>query len=130
MSPGRAVLLREHMPEAWMTGERVDVRTEDGAIDCYLFAPEGHGSWPAVIVYMDAFGIRTELAEMAQRLASSGYVVVLPNLYYRTGRFPPFDRQAVVIEGPERDRFKGMIQSINSAMVMRDTAAILGMLDA
>ena len=113
-----------------MTGERMDVRTEDGEIDCYLFTPEGLGTWPAVIVYMDAFGIRTELAEMAHRLASSGYVVVLPNLYYRTGPFPPFDREAVVVEGPERDRFKRMIQSIGSAMVMHDTAAILGMLDA
>jgi carboxymethylenebutenolidase len=113
-----------------MTGRRVDVRTQDGTIDCYLFTPPGDGPWPAVIVYMDAFGIRPELGEMAQRLASSGYVVALPNLYYRTGPFPSFDRQAVLVEGPERDRFKGMIQSINSAMVMRDTAALIEMLDA
>jgi carboxymethylenebutenolidase len=113
-----------------MNGQRVDVSTVDGALDCYLFTPDGAGQWPAVIVYMDAFGIRTELGEMAQRLASSGYVVALPNLYYRTGPFPPFDKRAVAADGPERDRFKGMIQSITSAMVMRDTAAIIDMLDA
>jgi len=112
-----------------MIGNRVDVSTADGVIDCYLFTPDGAGQWPAIVVYMDAFGIRPELGEMAQRLASSGYVVALPNLYYRTGPFPPFDKRAVTADGPERDRFKGMIQSINSAMVMRDTAAVIEMLD-
>jgi carboxymethylenebutenolidase len=113
-----------------MLGSRVDVSTDAGAMDCYLFAPAEPGPWPAVIIYMDAFGIRPQLGEMAQRLASSGYCVVLPNLYYRSGTFPPFDREAVLVEGPERDRFKGMIQSITSAMVMQDTAAALAMLDA
>ena len=114
-----------------MTGQLAEVRTPDGVMDCYTFTPAGgDGPWPAVILYMDAFGIRTQLGEMAQRLASGGYFVVLPNLYYRTGAFPAFDRQAVLVDGPERDRFKAMIQSINSAMVMRDTAAIVRMLDA
>lgn len=112
-----------------MIGHRVDVPTADGVIDCYLFTPAGAGQWPAIVVYMDAFGIRPELGEMAQRLASSGYVVALPNLYYRTGPFPAFDKRAVAAEGAERDRFKGMIQSITSAMVMRDTAAVIETLD-
>ena len=112
-----------------MNGHRVDVRTDEGTIDCYTFAPLGAGPWPAVIVYMDAFGIREQLEEMAERLASHGYFVVVPNLYYRTGAFPPFDRRAVLVEGPERDRFKSMIQSINPSLVMRDTAAVIDMLD-
>jgi carboxymethylenebutenolidase len=112
-----------------MIGQRVDVPTPDGVIDCYTFTPAAAGAWPPVIVYMDAFGIREQLGEMAQRLASHGYFVVLPNLYYRTGAFPPFDRHSVVAEGPERDRFKSMIQSITPAMVMRDTSALLDMLD-
>jgi carboxymethylenebutenolidase len=108
----------------------VEVPTRDGAMDTYLFAPDAAGPWPAVVVYMDAFGIRPQLAEMAQRLASGGYLVALPNLYYRSGPFAPFDRQAVLVEGAERDRFKGLIQSINSAMVMRDTTAVITVLDA
>ena len=112
-----------------MNGHRVDVPTDDGTIDCYIFAPPGSGPWPAVIVYMDAFGIREQLGEMAERLSSHGYFVVVPNLYYRTGAFPPFDRQAVLVEGPERDRFKSMIQSVNPSLVMRDTAAVIDMLD-
>ena len=113
-----------------MIGRQVDVRTPDGVMDVHVFTPDGAGRWPAVILYMDAFGIRPQLGEMAQRLATTGFVVALPNLYYRTGAFPPFDRQAVLVEGPERDRFKGMIASIDSGMVMRDTSALLAMLDA
>src|SRR5690606_34539200 len=103
-----------------MTSRRVDLRTDDGLLDAYTFHPENEaGPWPAVIVYMDAFGIRPNLEAMAQRLASAGYFVVLPNLYYRSGAFPPFDPHEVAKEGPERARFKGMIASIDGGKVMR-----------
>ena len=109
---------------------RIDVATPDGQMDCYTFTPDGEGLWPPVILFMDAFGIRPQLAEMAQRLASSGYCVVVPNLYYRSGSYAPFDPKLVTVEGPERERFKGMIQSINDTMVMRDTAAVVAMFDS
>ena len=119
--------------------QRIDVRTPDGLLDCYLFTPGEPGSaakpgpdnprWPLVIVYMDAFAIRPALAGMAERLASHGYAVALPNLYYRHGAFPPFDPKAVAAGGTERDRFRGMIASITNAMVMRDTAQLLDALE-
>ena len=112
-----------------MNQHRVDLQTEDGTLDAYFFQPtEGAGPWPAIVMYMDAFGIRPQLGEMAQRLASHGYVVALPNLYHRTP-FAPFDPKQVAVEGPERARFKSMIASINGPMVMRDTAAVLTHLD-
>ena len=107
---------------------RVDLQTEDGTLDTYVYQPNGSGSWPAIVMYMDAFGIRPQLGEMAERLASHGYVVALPNLYHRTP-FAPFDPKQVAVEGPERARFKGMVASINGPMVMRDTAAVLRHLD-
>jgi carboxymethylenebutenolidase len=112
-----------------MSEKRVDLRSDDGVLDLHVFTPDtGSGPWPAVVLYMDAFGIRPELAAMAQRLASHGYVVALPNLYYRTP-FEPFAPNVVATEGPERERFKGMIASINHAMVMRDTGLIIAWLD-
>jgi carboxymethylenebutenolidase len=107
---------------------RVDLPTEDGALDAYIFQPPAAGPWPAIVMYMDAFGIRPQLGDMAQRLASNGYVVALPNLYHRTP-FEPFDPKQVADEGPERARFKGMVASIDGAMVMRDTAAVIAHLD-
>src|SRR5204863_3351186 len=83
---------------------RIDIPTADGMLDTYVFTPEGAGSWPAVVFYMDAFGIREQLKEMAQRLASNGFVVAVPNLYFRSGAFAPFDPRAVTVEGPERTR--------------------------
>jgi carboxymethylenebutenolidase len=79
-------------------------------------------------MYLDAFGIRPQLGDMAQRLASHGYVVALPNLYHRTP-FAPFDPKQVAVEGPERARFKGMVASINGPLVMRDTSAVMAHLD-
>ena len=114
-----------------MDQHRVDLQTEDGSLDTYIFHPldTARGkSWPAIVMYMDAFGIRPALGDMAMRLASHGYVVALPNLYHRTP-FAPFDPKQVAVEGPERSRFKGMVASINGPMVMRDTAAVLSHLD-
>ena len=111
-----------------MNQHRVDLGTDEGTLDVYLFRPDGTGPWSAVLVYMDAFGIRPQLGEMSQRLASHGYVVALPNLYHRTP-FAPFDPKQVAVDGPERARFKSMVASINGPLVMRDTAAVLAHLD-
>jgi carboxymethylenebutenolidase len=109
-----------------MNERRLDVPTPDGVMDAYLFAPRvGTGPWPLVVFYMDAFGVRPALADMADRLAANGFVVALPNLYYRSGAFEPFDPKQVAEGGAERDRFKGMIASITNTLVMRDTAALL-----
>lgn len=113
-----------------MAGERFDLRTADGILDCHVFRPMAASDpLPAVILYMDAFGVRPALASMAERLASHGYVVAVPNLYYRSGAYPPFDPAQVFVDGPERDRFKGMIASISDTAVMRDTAAVIDALE-
>ena len=75
-----------------MTSTSIDVPTTDGVMDCHVFTPPGHGKWPPVLFYFDAFGIRPDAADMATRLAEYGYVVAMPNLFYRTGpshHFPP-----------------------------------------
>jgi len=111
-----------------MSGNRVDLTAADGVMDSYTFQPStGDGPWPAVILYMDAFGIRPDLDSMAQRLADAGYVVIVPNLYYRTGAFEPFDPKKVFGgDEAERLRFRSQIDSIDNTTVMRDTEAILG----
>ncbi|MFD5823924.1 dienelactone hydrolase family protein [Lentzea sp. NPDC060358] len=77
-----------------MLGTTVDVTTSDGVADAYLAHPDGDGPFPAVLFYMDAFGLRPHLRKMADRLASEGYLVLVPNVFYRAGRAP-------VVELPE-----------------------------
>ena len=113
-----------------MSGSRVDLTTADGVMDAYTFEPlSGSGPWPGVMVYMDAFGIRPDLDSMAQRLADAGYFVVVPNLYYRSGPFEPFDPKKVFGgDEAERLRFRNQSDSIDNTKVTRDTEAILAFL--
>jgi carboxymethylenebutenolidase len=61
----------------------VDIRTADGVAEAYLATPAGEGPFPAVLLYMDAFGLRPQIEGMADRLASEGYAVLAPNVFYR-----------------------------------------------
>lgn len=64
----------------------IDITTADGAMNTFIAHPDEGGPHPVVLFYMDAPGWREELRDMARRLASAGYYVVLPNLYYRRTR--------------------------------------------
>jgi carboxymethylenebutenolidase len=108
-----------------VTEQRFDIRTADGVMDTYLFRPPGAGPWPPAIIYMDVIGIRPELKSMASRLAGSGYLAVLPNLFYRSGAQPPVDVAAFVAPGPYRDGVLAVAKTIDEAKTMSDTKAIL-----
>src|ERR1043166_8161099 len=56
---------------------RLDIQSKEGSLDCYTFLPTAAGAWPVVVMYMDAFGIRPQLFEMAERLPSSGHLWAL-----------------------------------------------------
>ena len=74
-----------------MHSETIDVQTPDGTADCYLTRPSGTGSHPphpAVLLMIDAIGLRPRIEEMADRIARDGYVVLAPNVFYRAGRAP------------------------------------------
>ena len=69
-----------------MIEHHIDIPTADGAMNTFVVHPDEGGPHPVVLFYMDAPGKREELHDMARRLASVGYFVVLPNLYYRRER--------------------------------------------
>lgn len=111
-------------------GERIDVETEDGTMNTWVYRPSvGAGPWPVVIVYMDGLGIRDALCAMAQRLAGRGYVVLLPNMYYRAGAYTPFDPATVFSDQAERERLMGLVRSVKPDAAMRDTATLLRVID-
>ena len=72
-----------------MIEQTVEIPTSAGAAATFIAHPEREGPHPLVMVFMDAGGVREELRDMARRLATVGYYVMLPDLYYRTGCEPP-----------------------------------------
>lgn len=108
----------------------VDIKTSDGTMDAKLFLPEGQGQVPAVILLTDAFGIRPVFEAMARRLASVGYVVLLPNVYYREGRAPLPNLHGSFADEAFRNRIMGLIGTLTPERVRTDAAAELDFLAA
>ena len=107
-----------------MIDQQIDIPTSDGKTTTFITHPERGGPFPAIIFYMDAPAIREELRDMARRLATSGYYVMLPNLYYRSGvmELGPINPDP---ESPERKRMVALMNSISIPLVMEDTRALL-----
>ncbi len=112
-----------------MAREQVSIQAPDGECPAWVFTPDGPGPWPAVIFYMDGLAIRPALLDMAERLASTGYLVLLPDLYYRAGRYAPLDPKAVFASGDVRKAIGHLLGSTDNRRAGEDTAAFLAYLD-
>ena len=113
-----------------MTQRDVLISTPDGTCDASLHTPAGGGPWPAVIMFPDAFGVRDTFHAMAQRLADLGYAVLLPDPYYRSGPFAPFDANTAFADPDERKRLMDLIGTVTKDAATRDTGAYLEFLAA
>jgi carboxymethylenebutenolidase len=113
-----------------MIEKHVDITTQDGKADTFVCYPERNAPHPAVIFYMDAPGIREELYDMARRIASVGYYVILPNLYYRTGRGALLTSEATVHDSPEQKKMFGLMATLSNGKIGEDTGGLLAYLDA
>lgn len=108
-----------------------DIQTPDGAMETFLCRPERGEPAPAVLMLMDAPGIREELYDMARRLASTGYAVLLPNLYYRAGQDTKYDYAQVMEHGSaEHARMRAVRTKMTIPPVMTDVAAMLDFIEA
>ena len=95
-----------------------------------MLRPEGSDRLPAVIFYMDGFGIRPDLVAMAERLAQSGYVVLLPDLFYRHGPYSPLNPKELFADPGFRKVIGPLMATTNNQLAARDTAAFLDYLDS
>ena len=91
----------------------VDIQTADGLMNTFITRPEDDRVYPMVLFLMDAPGKREELHDMARRIATVGYYVMLPNLYYRTTR-------EFVIGPDNREEMFGHMNALSNAMVCND----------
>jgi carboxymethylenebutenolidase len=106
----------------------VAIRTPDGTTDAALYHPAGAGPWPGVLMFTDILGLRPAFRGMGRRLASSGYVVLVPNPFYRT-------KAAPVIDGPfdfakDGARLQPLTAPLTPEAVTRDEQAWIAHLDA
>ena len=107
----------------------VVIKMPDGDCDAALFHPSGDGRWPGVVVFADALGLRPVFRDMGRRLAAEGYVVVVPNPFYRT-------RKAPVLSGPfdfskpeDRAKLVDLMAPLNNSTKTSDGKAYVAYLD-
>jgi carboxymethylenebutenolidase len=114
-----------------MPQQNVTITTPDGACPAAVFTPANStGPWPAVIFFMDAIAIRPLLWQMGQRLADAGYLVLLPDLFYRDGPYAPKSPMAIFTDPAARETLMKSVASLTPARKVADTGAFLAWLDA
>ncbi len=113
-----------------MPQQTVLIRTDDGECSASLHIPAESGPAPGVIMYPDAAGLRDTFRSMGERLAGMGYVTLVPNIYYRSGDFPPFNISTLFSDPVERERLGAMTRTLNRAGVSNDAEAFIGFLTA
>ena len=113
-----------------VTEKDVSVKTADGSADAALFYPTGKGKWPAVLMWPDILGLRPVFREMGKRLAAQGYVVLVPNPYYRAKKAPVVQGAFDFNNKEQMNRIMAFRSALTDAMVDRDSAAYVTFLDA
>ncbi|MDT0479823.1 dienelactone hydrolase family protein [Streptomyces doebereineriae] len=111
----------------------IEIPTQDGTADAYLALPDDGRPHPAVLLYMDAFGLRPHLKSMADRLAGAGYTVLVPNVFYRYGPAPVVELPEFInpAERPEIIQNLGpAARTLTPEGAMRDAAVYLDWLAA
>ena len=112
-----------------MIERQLDIVTNDGATSTFIVHPDRGGPFPVIVFLMDAPAIREELRDMARRFATSGFYVMLPNLYYRAGEMElgPIDFDP---DGPWRKKMFGLMNSLEIPMVLSDVDGMIAFADA
>jgi len=113
-----------------MIEKEIEIRTADGTADGILFQPEQGRRYPGVIHLTDIGGIRPSHREMAKRLSASGYTVLLPNVFYRTGKPPMFDFVPKMGDEKTMKRFGELAGPMNPLAMERDAASYVDFLAA
>lgn len=111
--------------------QKIEIRTRDGVCPAYVYTPSRSGPWPGVLMYLDGPGMRPALQEMAERLAGEGYVVLLPDIFWRSGAYAPIDPRVVFADPAlKQAHIEKIMAPATTERVMSDTQAFLDVLAA
>lgn len=113
-----------------MLSDAVSFPTEDGTMDGFLVYPEGGEQYPAVIFWPDIASIRQSKMEMAMRLASEGYAVLVVNPYYRDVSGGQFTDFADFIAAEGFSKVRPWREKLTAEAIQRDAKSIVAWLDA
>lgn len=108
----------------------VTIKTADGEADAALFYPKAKGKYPAVLVWPDVMSLRPVFRDMGRRLAAAGYVVLVPNLYYRVKKAPVIEGTFNFANPEDRAKLTPMRASVTPAGTFKDAEAYVAFLDA
>jgi len=108
----------------------IEIPMPDGVCPAALFGQAAAPSKAGVILYMDAFGPRPALDEMAERIAASGYLALVPDLFYRSGSYGPFDAKTAFKDEKTGGQIRAMMGAVSQAMTQADTGAFIQALTA
>ncbi|HUC04011.1 MAG TPA: dienelactone hydrolase family protein [Acidimicrobiales bacterium] len=112
-----------------MTQRAVEIEAPGGTCPAALSVPQGEGPWPAVIMFPDAGGMRDTLREMGERLSGLGYMVLVPDFYYRHGSYDPIDMRTAFSSKETAERLMGMMASYTVDLAVADAGAFCAYLD-
>lgn len=113
-----------------MSERTVEIETADGVCPSSLSIPDGDGPWPAVILFPDAGGMRDTMRQMGERLSGLGYVVLVPDFYYRNGPYDEIDMRTAFQDESSRDRIMGMMRAYTPAQFATDVTSFVDYLDS
>ena len=116
--------------EAQVVERDVEVKTPDGSADAALLYPSGTGPWPAVLIWTDILGLRPVFRQMGRRLAAQGYVVLVPNPFYRVKRAPIVEEPFDLRKPEDRAKVMPLAAALTPDTTQRDATAFLAFLDA
>lgn len=111
-----------------MIEQELQVRTPDGTPDATLNHPDGRRPWPGVLFYTDIGGIRDAYRKSARRLANEGYAVLMPNVFYRTGKPPMFDFPPNFAEERTQKRLEEIRGPLTPEAIDRDASTYVDFL--
>jgi carboxymethylenebutenolidase len=107
-----------------------------GAMETFMTHPQENAPFPAVIVFMDVWGIREELFDIARRIATVGYCCMVPDFYYRQGKirheFRDENFRMITLDRLDPETQETVLapsRKLSDAMVVEDTASLLEFLD-
>jgi carboxymethylenebutenolidase len=109
-------------------GADVEIKTPDGTCDAYFTHP-AKGKHPAVLIWPDIFGLRPAFKQMADRLAGSGYSVLVINPFYRIQKAPTSPEHPDFNDPATRTKLVGQMQSLTVATAATDAGAFVPWLD-